>query len=296
MSGEPANSTFAQDSCRITCFPARKVVCWLVLVTLIMDVVGCAPSTEEPPTKPLAQQPYTLQSPLVENITSLPPTMTPVKEVTPLLTVSPEQTIDNTPPSTVRTNATPQLNQESEQFSIHLQWGTIDTRRGEPQLPDPLRIDAYAPDEEGYYIVQFHDKILPEWTMELEQAGINIMGYVPNNAFVVQMTHIQCDMVTSLDKVQWVGIFQPAYKISPRLSDAPQGETTLIVLTFPGVDMEKMATNIQELGGLVESQSENEFRGKLKITIDLQNLISLARLNGVMWIEPWVEPTLNTSP
>lgn len=280
------------------CPQNRRRLVPLLVGGLMIAIVGCIPAAEETQVTPLSHQ-CTPQISTKEVANSLPPTTTPIVKETELCVATPtsQLTTESTAfPSEPTSTQTAPASQQSEQSSIHLQWGTIDTNRGEPQLPDNLRIDAYAPYENGYYIVQFHDKILPEWTMDLEQAGVNVLGYVPNNAFVVQMTNTQRDLVASLDQVQWVGIFQPAYRLSSRLSGVSQGEETLIVLTFPGVDMERMAANVQELGGLIESQSENEFRGKMKIRLDLQNLVPLARLNGVMWIEPWIEPELNTSP
>jgi len=183
-----------------------------------------------------------------------------------------------------------------DKYAIHLRVGTIDTRLGEPPLPDELCIDGYQAGEPGYYIVQFVDVILPEWRKQLDAIGITRLGYVPNNALLVRMTPEQRVIVEALDVVQWVGIYQPAYRISPNLPMPLEGRSTLIVLTFPGADFEGIKARLQDWGGKIEASSENEFGGKVRVTIDLRFVVPIARLKGVMWIEPWVEPELSTNP
>jgi hypothetical protein len=182
-----------------------------------------------------------------------------------------------------------------DKYAIQLQVCTIDTRAGELPLPDALRVDGYQPGEDGYYIVQFVDVISSEWRNQLDSMSVARLGYVPNNAFLVRMTSEQRDTVAALDVVQWVGIYQPAYRISPDLPVPLEGRSTLIVLTFPGADFRGIKTQLQEWGGKIEASSENEFGGKVRITTDLRFVIPIARLNGVMWIEPWIEPGLSTS-
>jgi hypothetical protein len=179
-----------------------------------------------------------------------------------------------------------------DQYAIHLQVGTIDTRVGEPPLPDALRIDGYQHWEDGYYIVQFVDVILPEWRGRLDDIGVVRLGSVPNNAFLVRMTYAQRATVAALDVVQWVGIYQPAYKLSPELPVSLEGRSTVTVLTFPEADVAHIRAQLQAWGGTIEASSENEFGGKVRVTVNLRFVVPIARLNDVMWLEPWIEPEL----
>jgi subtilisin family serine protease/photosystem II stability/assembly factor-like uncharacterized protein/uncharacterized protein YegL len=177
-------------------------------------------------------------------------------------------------------------------YLIFLQYGNIDTRVGEPAMSPLLHLDAYEPDEHGYYLVQFADVTLPEWRTALEATGAEPLGYVPNNAFIVRMTEAQRALVARLQPVQWIGIYQPAYRIASWMPPRGEGETTLVVLTFPGEDPEQIAAQLEGWGGEILATTENGFRGKTCVTIDLSYIPQMARLNGVMWIEPWVEPEL----
>jgi hypothetical protein len=173
--------------------------------------------------------------------------------------------------------------------------GTIDTREGEPPLPDRLRLDGYPLEESGYYIVQFSEVVLPEWQNRLDAIGVERLGYVPNNALLVRMTSAQRAVVAGLEVVQWIGIYQPAYRLSPDLPRHLEGKSVLIVMTFPGVDLARIVTTLRDWGGTIQEASRNEFEGKVKVSIDLRHVPEIARLNGVVWIEPWVEPASSTN-
>jgi len=228
--------------------------------------------------------------------TVLEETIATASPVAPEL-LTPEATLTTSVPPALETIPTwPVPTRVPDKYAIHLQVGTIDTRAGEPPLPDELRLSEYQPGEAGYYIVQFVDVILPEWRDRLDATGAERLGYVPNNAFLVRMTPEQRASVVALTVVQWVGIYQPAYKISPGLPMPLEGQLTLTVLTLPGADFAGIRAQLQEWGSTIEASSENEFGGKVRVTIGLRFVVPIARLNGVMWIELWVEPELSTNP
>lgn len=273
----------------------------LLVISGIILAVAVTACTESP----AALTPTSSQPPTTSTVElTIPPTAKPtIIGGETVATASPVAPILLT---ATRTTSTPQVLEAMPTWpvpthvphkcAIQLQVGTIDTRVGEPPLPDELYIDGYQPEEPGYYIVQFVHVILPEWWDRLDATGAVRLGYVPNNAFLVRMTDAQRATVAALDVVQWVGIYQPAYRISPELPVPLEGQSTLIVLTFPGADFAGIKAQLQDWGGTIEASSENEFGGKVRVTIDLRFVVPIARLNGVMWIESWVEPELSTNP
>lgn len=177
-------------------------------------------------------------------------------------------------------------------YLIMLQYATFDIRHGEPSMPLDLHLDAYQEREQGYYIVQFTDVILPEWKTALKEDKIEILGYIPNNAFLVRMTESQRAKVIEYDHVQWCGIFQPAYRIAPWMPSQQQGEIDLIVITFPEGALAKITHELESLRGEVISVDENDFGGTIRVRSDLGAVWEIAKINGVMWIEPWMDPEL----
>ncbi|TLZ41686.1 MAG: hypothetical protein E6K19_08645, partial [Methanobacteriota archaeon] len=53
----------------------------------------------------------------------------------------------------------------------------------------------------------------------LAATGVTILDYINYNAFIVRADSASMSRATSLSVVRWTGVFQPAYKLSPRLSD-----------------------------------------------------------------------------
>ena len=179
---------------------------------------------------------------------------------------------------------------------ISLQYGDIDTQVGPQNIPSSLSLQTYAPDEDGYYIVQFDGVILPEWTTALESVGAEIMGYVPNNAFLVRISSVESSKLSEVEHVQWVGIYQPAYRIAPGLLQIPDERLTLTIMTFPNADLEQFVSQLEEWGGAILASFETDLAGTVRVEIDPAYITQIANYNGVMWIEPWIKPGLTINP
>ena len=76
--------------------------------------------------------------------------------------------------------------------------------------------------EPGLWLVQFIGPIKDEWLDQLDAAGLRIVQYTPNNAYVVWG---DAAALTRLDKwnasagvVQWTGPYRPEYRVAPALA------------------------------------------------------------------------------
>lgn len=95
---------------------------------------------------------------------------------------------------------------------------SFDTRNlgksGEPDLPAGLKTQ-YGDDESGYYIVQFSGPIYEPDKDWLESFGAIIHFYIPNYGFVITARNrAVVEAIRANSRVNWLGIYQPAYKIS----------------------------------------------------------------------------------
>ena len=181
----------------------------------------------------------------------------------------------------------------TDNHTISLQYGDIDTRVGQGDTPEDLTIDAYGAGDLGYYLVQFEGLILPEWAAQLEGVGVEILGYVPNNAYIVR-TGLNSESLGAFAHVQWVGVYQPAYRIAPALLESRTEAEPLIVtvMTFPGAAVDQLVAQLESWGGQVQASSETELGGSVQVEIGSEYLDDVAHYSGVKWIEPWVEPSL----
>ncbi len=88
-----------------------------------------------------------------------------------------------------------------------------------PSIPASLRYDTVPRDQQFYYIVQFNGPVTPAMKTMLASTGVTILQYIAYNAFVVRADGPAIDRAAALPVVRWTGVFEPAYKLSPRLSD-----------------------------------------------------------------------------
>jgi hypothetical protein len=170
----------------------------------------------------------------------------------------------------------------------------INTSQGEPKLPSDLRYDSPKGDEPAYYIVQFNGPVQEAWRKGLEKAGAEVMFYLPNYAFVVRMNEaIRGNITAAKGEVKWTGLYQPAYKISPRLAaNAKGGKIRASISLFSPEDVNSAISQIEAVTGhkiFYKSSFEWEpgkFNKKIFVDISLDKLSALANIRGVSWMEP----------
>ena len=109
-----------------------------------------------------------------------------------------------------------------------------------------LRIGSVAPGVRGTYIVQFVGPVEEAWKAAVAAAGGELLEYVPDFAFKVRMRPAQAHGGAAASEVRWVGLFHPAYKLSPRLTRA--GERLYVVRLEPGSDGAAAANAIGAAG------------------------------------------------
>lgn len=149
-----------------------------------------------------------------------------------------------------------------------------------PDIPKELSLQK----GEGYYIVQFTTPTLLEYKEEIETLGGILHGYIPNNAYIVGMSDKVKKDVENLAFIRWVGIYQPAYKLSVELlyivENGGLGDNiTLDVQVFD--DIESVKDEVAALGGTIESESDPY----LRVTIEDTRVDEMAFIPEVAWMQ-----------
>ncbi len=168
-------------------------------------------------------------------------------------------------------------------------------------LPPELTFDQEQATVDGrcYCIIQFHGPIRPEQKHAVEQAGAELLWYIPDYAFVGRIPLDRIAVVRNRPEVRWLGPDQPAFKFCPgldrlALSAGRSGldfPLRLIVVFFPNEDAVSLLRQINALGATDIATSFNRWNQSIRITLPASRLIDLARLPGVFWIEPYGELT-----
>jgi subtilisin family serine protease len=147
------------------------------------------------------------------------------------------------------------------------------------------------------YLVQFHGPVEQSWKDEVESAGGILRGYVPNNAFLVELNEGSLESVASLPEVQWIGEYKPGYKVEAFLSRLVETEpddhwVSVSVQTLASEDAEAVAQKMKSLGALLVGVAEGKRSGMVRAEMPLGEIMKLAELGAVQWIEEYVRPVL----
>ena len=146
----------------------------------------------------------------------------------------------------------------------------------------------------GYYIVQFGSLVTDDWLDSIRDAGVEIVQYVPHQAFFVYGEGSAIARIAGHSRVRWVGGYTGDQKISPHateFSDASaSGTATFDIAVFSRGDLRQVAGLI---GGrvLAESKLPNNFFNVLRVELSKAELERVAAIPDVFRIDPYIEPT-----
>ncbi|MEO0127957.1 MAG: S8 family serine peptidase [candidate division WOR-3 bacterium] len=166
-------------------------------------------------------------------------------------------------------------------------------KNGEPDLPVDLKTQ-YRDDETGYYIVQFSGPIYGPEKDWLESQGAKIHFYIPNYGFVVSIKgKTPQNAILANPAVNWMGIYQPAYKLST-LFDRVGTEHKVTILLFNDADMNSTVEQIKAIAKNNEVvTSDNGINKMVWCVINKTDINRLANIKEVYWIEPYIQPVMH---
>ncbi len=181
-----------------------------------------------------------------------------------------------------------QLQAEAQTRHIRLRNETIATER--PQA-NQARGAARTPEPSlaGLVIVQFDGPVQAGWREQLRLMQVELLHYVPDDAFVARVRGGNGAALRQLPFVRWAGPYQAAHKLhSGLLTAATQGaqqSAPVRVLLAPDVPAQDVPAVRQSLSQ-VDRESRFRFGTILKGTATGPQLGALAASDRVLWIEP----------
>lgn len=179
---------------------------------------------------------------------------------------------------------------------IYLARATFDPLAGEPAFEGLMaEISEPAPGN-AVYLLQFEGPVLDEWKETVTAAGVELLGYIPDYAFMVRLNGLSVAEAGALPHVRWVGPYRMAYKIEETLESMAQSETpvTMLVSLFPGENRAEVEAAIQAMGGSIEDVASSALVGDtVKTTLPARRVLDLARLPMVAWIEPYLPMSIH---
>ena len=161
---------------------------------------------------------------------------------------------------------------------LRLKYATFDPLQGEPEMPVALHTHAHRGAGEGAYIVQFQGPVQGTWTDQVRALGGRLMGYLPDFAYLVWMDGAAREQVATLDAVRWVGLYQPAYKLSPNLD---RTKPLYRVVLFEGADLGAVSARLATLNTPTRQVTGEQFA----LLLPEGGIDQVATWPEVLWIE-----------
>jgi hypothetical protein len=167
----------------------------------------------------------------------------------------------------------------------------LDVKKGEPDIPNDLRVE-----ESDYYLVHCIGPVYPEYVRIIESAGAKVYSYIPNYAFLVKMNTIVKREIQDLDFVDWVGIYQPAYKISGQSAfKVLRGLRKVTILLYPDAKLDRVIESLVAVGARIDDIAQTRWDQLINCEIDLAYVPEVAKIEEISWIEPWHQTELDNN-
>lgn len=166
---------------------------------------------------------------------------------------------------------------------LSLKWGDFDTTGAMPAIPADLMGRPAAGDD--YYVVQMTGPITQAQKDALAEGGLDVLDYVPNNAFIVRATAAELAAGRAAGLFVWSSPLHPAWRIDPQmLRGQLKGRVT--VLGFDGVPAQTIVQQLEAAGAVVAEQNPVDTRWLIVANVAQQDLVKLAKCHDVQWVEP----------
>ncbi|MEK6299309.1 MAG: S8 family serine peptidase [Acidobacteriota bacterium] len=180
----------------------------------------------------------------------------------------------------------------------------LDTSDSDSKVARVVSASAISPHKRTR-VIQFAGPPRSEWVERLRTAGLEIIGYIPNNAYIIRGSASELATVAALHggrsadeahPIRWMGRFDALHKIDPAFGDemlAGRG-SELVAVEVELVDSDDASNTISDISRLAASinRAPRRFLNSvvLSVSLPVNQLMAAASLDDVLFIGPVAEP------
>ena len=164
---------------------------------------------------------------------------------------------------------------------LSLRWAEFDTAGPAPVLP----ADLTAVGDVDVHLVQVRGPVTEAGKQTLRAAGLELLDYVPNHAWIVRGDAAVVARLQQQGHVLWSSPLHPAYRLAPELLGR-EGTMRLSVLGFTGVPGATLEAEAKAAGATVEELHEQVDRWLAVVTATPDVIRRLVHGRDVQWVEP----------
>lgn len=172
---------------------------------------------------------------------------------------------------------------------IQLRYASFDPLKGQPEVAEALRSAA----DQNLVIVQFAATPTQAGRDAIADQGGEVIGYLPDNAYVVRVQPDGAKNLLRNKAVRWVGAYHPAFRLQPELLEnetyaQPDAVRYNVVVADKSIDKPSLMKKVEALGGVVNNEQAGSII--LEVTLTGPQLLQVAGLDEVLWIDLWSAP------
>ena len=174
--------------------------------------------------------------------------------------------------------------------TIRLRNGFIDTAAPESRALLAANLKTNAP-AASLYLIQFSGTLEPQQLTELRAAGVELIKYVPDDAFIARLKNVSPATIAAKNFVTWVGPYRAEHKVHPRLAAALRdpantNRTLTVNLLLSATASSNEVTAVRALLGSVEHETHLRQGTFLRGELSPKQASALTASGAVLWLEP----------
>ncbi len=172
----------------------------------------------------------------------------------------------------------------------------------------PNLLDLQEPLSGGQaYVLQLDGPLTAARKAALDAAGVHLLDYLPQDAFLVHADGVQPAALRRLGFVRWLGVYAPAWKLAPGIGQrsyataerqqlAAEGRVVVDITLLESADPQAALAQIEALGDVMVHRADR-IGGNVTFTatLPLELVAALADLPQVQFVEEAPEVTLRNS-
>lgn len=133
----------------------------------------------------------------------------------------------------------------------------------------------------------------------LASNGLQVLGYLPELAYLVRLGEADVKAIASRSEVQWIGLFQPAFRVSSPLDFLVRSEPRRELKLTVHLDRADFETDqeihdaLRRTGFEILDVSRSEAFWVVRLRGAAVGVHRLAAVPGILWAERFVDPVLH---
>ena len=149
--------------------------------------------------------------------------------------------------------------------------------------------NAPAQSVSGLHLVQFRSHLTPAMRQSLEAQHVELVKYVPDDAFIARLDNANPTAIRALPFVRWLGEYRADHKLHERLLGpvglGGAGDISVTLMLAPTAPAVEQAA-VRRIFSNLQQESHHRFGGVMRGRVAPGRLQQLAQSPAVLWIEP----------